>query len=153
MSHRKLVQYLVKGEWHFLQMILSIISYKYKRELMDITSLEKLRGSFYILYNRFYIRTYNPYTYNSRKIKTKLPNINSYLCMMLYNERLPNQYLNFIKCYYNQPYPPIVLSSVNKIRISNVLFTYNGDDVVYDYESRSYVYRDKEYKFLSEIIP
>jgi len=147
-----LVEVLVKEDWHFLQLVLSIISYKFKRELLNYVDLNKLKQHVRSLNSIFYIRIYNKHTYNSRRIKNNLPPITSYYFIVVGDDYLPQQFINFLKCYYRQPYPPIKLMPAEHIKRTNVLFEYYGNTVVYIPERRSYEYRGVEFKYIGNLL-
>ena len=142
-----LVQYLVRGEWHFLEIILAMLNYDYKRTLMDYTNLYALKDHIKIWHKIFFIKSYNCYTYNSRLIKNKLPDISLYSIVMLNKKNLPQQYINFVRCYYYQPYPPVVLTHPFQLT-TGILFTYKNNPVTYN---DKYIYRESEYEYISEI--
>lgn len=147
-----LIEILVQGDWHFLQLVLSMMSYEYKRALMDRVNLNTLRDHIRTINSIFYTRVYNKFTYNSRRIKNNLPQFTSYCFISINGETLPAQFINFLRCYYHQPYPLVEIMPAQHIRHTHILFTYCGNTVLYIPSRRTYEYRGMEFEYIGSLL-
>jgi len=146
------VAFIVDKEMYFIQAYLAMFSYIHKREIVEHTNLAQLKAHTNTLDKIFYKKSYNKYTYGSRKIKKSLPDINMYLNIRVNCDQLPAQFRNFLRCYYYQPYPRIHLASPKEICSTHKLFNFDEVPVYYDADERVYTYRGKKYTYIGEII-